>query len=164
VTRGWAESYLGRLRARAGDDEVLLFVGARVILRDPAGRVLLIRRTDNGDWALPAGGVEIGESITETATREVHEETGLIVIGLTPFALYSGKRYTRTNEYGHTYQLHSVAFRAEGWTGELVTRTDETTDAGFFPPDALPEPRGGSVGVTLGDLAEYEATGRFLLR
>ena len=139
-TVGWDESYLGRLRARVGDEEVLLFVGARAVVRDPAGRVLLIKRTDNGEWALPAGAMEIGESIVDTAAREVHEETGLTASGLTPFALYTGKTFTGVNHFGQTYQLHTTAFRVDEWVGELVTRTDETTDARFFPTDALPDP------------------------
>ena len=155
---------MGRVRARVGDDEVLLFVGARAVLRDDAGRVLLVERSDNGSWSIPAGAMEVGESIDGTAVREFREETGLTATGVTPFALYTGARYTRTNQWGHTYQLHTTAFRVDGYTGELVTRTDETTGARFFPPDALPDPVTDSVKETLADLAEFEATGRFLLR
>ncbi|OLB75658.1 MAG: NUDIX hydrolase [Actinobacteria bacterium 13_2_20CM_2_71_6] len=161
---GWDESYLGRLRARVGDQDALLFVGARGVLRDEAGRVLLIRRADNGYWAFPAGAMELGESIVEAAAREVFEETGLTATELTPFALYTGRKYLRTNMYGHTYQLHTTAFRIDAWKGELVTRTEETTDAGFFPPDELPEPLAGSVPESLRDLAEFEATCRLVLR
>jgi 8-oxo-dGTP pyrophosphatase MutT (NUDIX family) len=160
---GWAESYLGKLRARVGDADVLLFVGARCVLRDDAGRVLLIRRRDNGYWSLPAGAMEIGESVAENAVREVFEETGLTATALTPFALYSGLRHTNTNMYGHTYQLNITAFRIDAWTGELVTETDETVDAGWYLPDAFPEPLSGSVRLSLADLAEYEATGRVVL-
>lgn len=163
-TVGWNESYQGKLRARVGDDEVLLFVGARAILRDEAGRLLLIRRADNGQWALPAGALEIGESIVETAVREVFEETGLTATELTPFALYTGKDFLRTNMFGHTYQLHTTAFRVDAWKGELVTRTEETTDARFVAVDELPEPLSGSVERSLRDLAEFEATGRLLVR
>ena len=163
-TVGWDESYLGRLRARVGDEQVLLFVGARAVLRDDAGRVLLIQRTDNGQWALPAGAMELGESIAEAGAREVREETGLTATGLTAFALYTGAAHTVTNQWGHTYQLHVTAFRVDDWHGDLVTQTDETTDARFFPPDALPEPLSGSVTESLADLAEFEKTGRLQLR
>ncbi len=160
---GWAESYLGQLRALAGE-RVLLFVGARGVVRDAAGRVLLIRRADNGYWALPAGAMELGESIVEAAAREVFEETGLIATDLTPFALYTGARYTFTNMYGDTYQLHVTAFRVDAWAGDLRTETDETTDAGFFALDALPEPLSASVPETLADLTSFEVTGRLVVR
>jgi 8-oxo-dGTP pyrophosphatase MutT (NUDIX family) len=160
---GWAESYLGQLRALAGE-RTLLFVGARGVIRDDAGRVLLIQRSDNGYWALPAGAMEVGESIAEAATREVFEETGLTATELTPFALYTGAEYIHTNLYGHSYQLHVTAFRIDTWRGGLLTATDETTDAGYFPLDALPEPLSGSVPHTLTDLATFEKTGRLVLR
>jgi 8-oxo-dGTP pyrophosphatase MutT (NUDIX family) len=153
---------MGRLRAAVGGD-VLLFVGARGIVRDDAGRVLLIRRSDNGYWALPAGAMELGESIAECAAREVFEETGLTVREATPFVLYSGGRHTHTDMYGHTYQLHVTGFRVDAWSGALVRQTDETTDAGFFAPDALPEPLSSSVPRILSDLAAFEHTGRLVL-
>ena len=114
----WAESYLGQLRALAGE-RPLLFVGARAIVRDDQGRVLLIKRSDNGRWALPAGAMELGESITDCGARELYEETGLRAAGLTPYALYTGPAYTFTNMYADTYQLFMVAFRVDGWAGEL---------------------------------------------
>jgi 8-oxo-dGTP pyrophosphatase MutT (NUDIX family) len=49
---------------------------ANVIATDPTGRVLLIRRSDNGNYALPGGGMDVGESMTDTAIRETMEETG----------------------------------------------------------------------------------------
>jgi hypothetical protein len=64
----WAESYLGQLRALAGD-RTLMFVGARCVVRDADDRVLLIQRSDNGLWALPAGAMELGESIAGCAAR-----------------------------------------------------------------------------------------------
>jgi 8-oxo-dGTP pyrophosphatase MutT (NUDIX family) len=160
---GWHDSYLGKLRALAGDEEVLLFVGARCVLRDDTGRILLIRRADNGYWSLPAGAMEIGESVAENAAREVSEETGLIATDLTPFALYTGAKHIHANMYGHTYQLHVTAFRIDAWHGDLLRESDETTDAGWFAPDALPAPLSGSVPVTLADLAAFEATGRLVL-
>jgi ADP-ribose pyrophosphatase YjhB (NUDIX family) len=161
---GWDESYLGRLRALAGAEMVLMFVGARAVVRDDAGRVLLIRRSDNGQWAFPAGALEVGESVAAGAARELYEETGLTATALTPVALYSGPEHTVTNQWGHTYQLHTTAFRVDAWRGELLRVTEETTDAGFFATDALPEPLAASVLPTLADLAEYERAGQLLLR
>lgn len=160
----WEDSYLGQIRTLVGGDRMLLFVGARCIARDDRGQVLLIRRSDNGHWALPAGAMELGESISDCAVREVLEETGLSVLGVTPIAVHSGPRYTGTNSWGHTYQVFSTIFRVDEWSGELVTVTDETIDAGFFAADGLPEPLSGSVGESLADLAEFERTGRFIAK
>lgn len=159
----WAESYLGQLRAIAGD-RVLLFVGARAVLRDDAGRVLLIERSDNGHWALPAGAMELGESIADCAIREVREETGLRATAVTPFAMYTGPDRINTNMFGDTYQLFTVAFRVDGYDGELLDSTDETTDARFCRPAELPEPLSASVVETLTDLTSFEQTGAMVLK
>lgn len=52
---------------------------ASAIVTDEHGRILLVKRRDNTLWALPRGGHDIGESIEQTAVREVKEETGLDV-------------------------------------------------------------------------------------
>jgi 8-oxo-dGTP pyrophosphatase MutT (NUDIX family) len=159
----WAESYVGQLRALAGD-RTLMFVGARAVLRDDTGRLLLIQRSDNGHWAMPAGAMELGESIAGCVVREVWEETGLRATAVTPFAFYTGPAHTITNMYGDTYQLFVVAFRVDEWDGELLTVTDETTDAGFYPVDALPVPISESISETLTDLASFERTGQLILK
>jgi NUDIX domain len=43
---------------------------ANVIAVNGQGEILLIRRTDNGNWAVPGGGMDLGESITDTAVRD----------------------------------------------------------------------------------------------
>jgi ADP-ribose pyrophosphatase YjhB (NUDIX family) len=157
----WAESYLGQLRALAGE-RVLFFVGARCIVRDDAGRVLLIRRADNGRWAMPAGAMELGESVADCGVRELYEETGLTAASVTPFAMYTGPAYTYTNMWGHTYQLFITAFRVDAWAGDLVLVTDETTDARFFALDELPE--SPILAETLADLTAFERTGQMVLK
>ena len=157
----WDESYLGRVRSSVGDSGTLLFVGARGVILDEANRLLLIQRSDNHRWAMPAGAMELGESMEECAIREVWEETGLVATSLTPFAFYT--RYTYTNDYGHTYQQILMSFRIHTWEGELQRVTEESVDAGFFPLDALPQ-KSFIVDETLADLAEFERTGRMILK
>ncbi|UWQ17248.1 NUDIX domain-containing protein [Jannaschia sp. M317] len=85
---GFAASYLGRLRARVGA-EPLLNIGARLLIEDDAGRFLNIRRADDGKWGLLSGGMELGESLMDTARREAREEANADVRDLTPFGLSS---------------------------------------------------------------------------
>ncbi|MEF3306061.1 NUDIX domain-containing protein [Paenibacillus sp. GYB003] len=135
---GWEQSYLGQLRKLVGH-RMLIAPGARAIVRDREGRILFVKRRDNGAWAMPAGGLELHESILGCVKREVKEETGLDVVSAKPIALYTDPRFEYTNGYGDENKLFSVVFLIEEWSGELLTETDETTDAAFFALDALPD-------------------------
>ena len=108
---------------------------ARAVIFVDRGRILLIRRGDNKQWALPAGGMEPGESVTECMAREVWEETGLTVESSTAFAIYSEPRFTAPTR--PEAQLLTVAYRVDAWSGELRTTTDETDDARWFTIDQL---------------------------
>ncbi|MFF5233905.1 NUDIX hydrolase [Dactylosporangium sp. NPDC000521] len=52
---------------------------ANVVVVNDSGELLLIRRTDNDNWALPGGAMDPGESMTDCAVRETLEETGIHV-------------------------------------------------------------------------------------
>src|SRR5690606_1107284 len=56
-----------------------LATGADAAVFDDRDRLLLIRRTDTGQWAMPGGGAEVGETVGTAAVREAFEETGLDV-------------------------------------------------------------------------------------
>jgi ADP-ribose pyrophosphatase YjhB (NUDIX family) len=161
VGLSWEESYIGGLRTLAGDDRVLISVGAHGLVRDADGRILLIQRSDDRTWAMPGGTMELGETLRECAVREVREEAGLLVHGVTPFGLYTRARGWYPNPYGHTYQYISLMCRVDGYEGDLERVTDESVDAGWFAPDALPERTGGLVVRALRDLAAFETEGVF---
>ncbi|OZH54672.1 NUDIX hydrolase [Hydrocoleum sp. CS-953] len=54
--------------------------GASVVPILPDGRIVLVRRRDNNQYALPGGMVEWGEDVLTTAKRELFEETGLELV------------------------------------------------------------------------------------
>ncbi len=56
-----------------------LVAAASAVVTDDEGRILLQRRRDNGLWALPGGGMDLGDTLPGCAVREVKEETGLDV-------------------------------------------------------------------------------------
>lgn len=57
----------------------VIFVGTGILLVNRDGKVLLALRTDNKQWSLPGGSLEIGESLEECIIRETKEETSIIV-------------------------------------------------------------------------------------
>ena len=109
---------------------------ARAVIFDDQDRILLIRRGDNHLWALPAGTMEPGESVTDCMAREVWEETGLTVTSASAFAIYSEPRFTAPTR--PNAQLLTVAYRVDEWSGNLLRTTDETDDAQWFSIDELP--------------------------
>ncbi|KEO84921.1 NUDIX domain-containing protein [Tumebacillus flagellatus] len=133
----WADSYVGQLRQKVGHQQ-LIVPSVRAILQNEHGEILFIDRRGENSWGMPAGSIELDESILDCLKREVYEETGLTVERAVPVSLYTSPQHTQTNGFGDRYQMFEFVFRVEAWSGALVTETDETTNAKFFPPDSLP--------------------------
>ena len=98
------DSYLGQLRAALGNRK-LITPGPRAVIRDERGHVLLIRRSDNGEWGMPAGSMELDESVYDSLKREVKEETGLDVLAATLIAVHSEPRFDFVNAFGGQHQM-----------------------------------------------------------
>ena len=71
--------YVLDLRRRVGH-QPLVVAGAALMAQNSIGKIVLIYRTDNHCWGLPAGSTEPGETVQQTARRELKEETGLTVV------------------------------------------------------------------------------------
>src|SRR5438093_7618790 len=91
--------YVEELRRLIGHRPLLL-PGANVLVLDGAGRVLLQRRRDTGEWGVIGGGLELDETVEEAARREVREETGLEIGELTLVDVVAGPRFRRTYPNG----------------------------------------------------------------
>jgi len=98
-----------------------------VVVENDRGEILLIRRSDNDNWALPGGAIDLGESMTQAAVREVKEETGIDceVTGLV--GIYTDPKhiilYTSNNE---ARQEFSILLTARA-TGGVPTPSSEST-------------------------------------
>lgn len=109
------------------------------IIPNEDGHVLLQRRSDNGLWGLPGGGVEIGESVSTAIVREVQEETGLTVEIERLVGVYSDPRF-QVVRYADGNVVHYIntLFVCRIAGGTLQT-CEETLDLQFFNPAHLPE-------------------------
>ena len=94
--------------------------------------VLLTRRTDNGQWCLPGGMIEPGESVSEGCEREVFEETGLRIRVVRLTCVYSNPNRLTIYPDGNKAHVIVLTFEVKQVGGELGL-SDETTDAQFFP-------------------------------
>ena len=98
---------------------------ANAVVIDANGRILLIYRMDNDNWALPGGAMDLGESLPETAVRETFEETGVTVEVTGLVGIYTDPRHIilYTSD-GETRQEFSVVFTARPVGGEPTPSTE----------------------------------------
>ena len=113
-----------------------LVPGASAIVVDDQGRILMQRRSDNSRWALPGGVMDIGESIGDTAVREVREETGLEVVPEYIVGVYSDPGHVFAYSDGEVRQQFSICFACRLVGGEIRV-SDESPEVGFFDPADL---------------------------
>lgn len=109
---------------------------ASAIVTDEHGRILLIKRRDNTLWALPGGGHEIGETIEQTAVREVKEETGLDVEVTGLSGIYTNPHHVVAFTDGEVRQQFSLCFTTAVRGGALAI-DHESTDIAWTDPDKI---------------------------
>jgi ADP-ribose pyrophosphatase YjhB (NUDIX family) len=98
-----------------------------VFVLDDQDRVLLIRRTDNGLWAIPGGAQDFGEYIAETAVRETKEESGIDVEITGIVGLYTDPKHVMAYSDGEVRQQFSICFRARYLRG-VPTSSSESSE------------------------------------
>ena len=112
-------------------------VGAVAVIFDGAReKVLLTRRNDNGQWCLPGGQMEPGETAAECCEREVLEETGLRVRVSKLIGVYSSPNRLYTYPDGNRWQIVAVCCEARVVGGELGL-SEETTAFGYFSREEI---------------------------
>ncbi len=108
------------------------------VVRNEAGEVLLIHKTDNNLWALPGGGVDVGESVADAAVRETKEETGFDVEVTGLIGLYTDPGHVMSYDDGEVRQQFSICFTARITGGEVRT-SSESKEVAFVDPSRLDE-------------------------
>jgi len=129
--------YIKNMRKHIGHER-LLIVGASVIIHKD-GKLLLQKRKDNGCWADHGGCAELGETVEETAKRELLEETGLTAHSLELIGVFSGKELLYTYPNGDKVANVCISYLCEDFSGEMQPCTDETTALQWFEYENLPE-------------------------
>jgi len=109
-------------------------VGCSVAAFDSADRVAIIKRADNGRWALPGGYAEVGTPPSVNALREMREETGLETELERLVGVYDNKSFASTS----SYQFYICLFRAR-ITGGTPTPSKETPEVVLVPRESLPD-------------------------
>jgi len=108
-----------------------------VAVSNDLGELLLIRRTDNDNWALPGAGIDIGESLSQAAVRETREESGIEceIIGL--LGIYTDPQHVILyTSNGEVRQEFSVVLTARAIGGQL-SASGETSEARWVRLDEV---------------------------
>ncbi len=109
-----------------------------VIIVNERDEMLMICRTDNGNWAVPGGAMDFGESIAEAAVRETREETGIEceITGLV--GIYTNPRHViRYTSNDEVRQDFSIVFTARPLAGK-PTPSSESSEVEWVSLDAVP--------------------------
>jgi 8-oxo-dGTP pyrophosphatase MutT (NUDIX family) len=130
--------YIQRLREIWGQRPLLLPGVSGVVLDGSAGAesVLLVRRSDNGLWSLPAGIVEPGEQPADCLLRELWEEARIRARPDRLALLTADPEISYPN--GDRCQFISMTFRCSYESGTATVGDEESTDVAWFPVDGLP--------------------------
>jgi ADP-ribose pyrophosphatase YjhB (NUDIX family) len=109
---------------------------ANVVVVNDTGQLLLIRRADNENWALPGGAMNLGESLVEAAGRETAEETGVRVEITGLVGIYTDPKHVilYTSD-GEVRQEFSVVFTARPIGGQ-PRPSDESREVRWVSPEA----------------------------
>jgi 8-oxo-dGTP pyrophosphatase MutT (NUDIX family) len=126
------------------EPDVSRVIGVRTsvsaVIFDRRGRLLLQQRSDGGQWGLPGGSVEIGESLRDAVVREVSEETGLTVVPGRLVGVYSSPAFQIVRyPDGNSWHYVNACFECRVRAGSLTT-CDETLALAWAPLARLPRP------------------------
>jgi 8-oxo-dGTP diphosphatase len=109
-------------------------IGIVAAARTSDGRLVLIRRADSGQWALPGGTLEWGETMRTAISRELLEETGAQVTEL-------GELLGVYSEPGRDPRFHAVTVVVAATVSEpdrSRVNPVEVSEVGLFHPAELP--------------------------
>ncbi len=116
---------------------------AAAVVRDD-GRVLCIRRRDNGHWEPPGGVLELGERILDGLVREVQEETGAQVLPHILTGIYQNQ----------PRDIVALMFKCSLSGGTLRT-SDESVDIGWLDREQINDRMAEAYSIRLLDALDY---------
>lgn len=130
-------SYAMELRKIVGHRPLIL-PGAVVLIFNETKQLLLQHRYD-GSWGLPGGLMELGESLEETARREVKEEVGLDIGELELIEVCSGKDFYLKLAHGDELYSVTAVYATNHSSGDIVIDNNESIGAQYFDLNELPD-------------------------
>ena len=116
-----------------------LVPSVNVVVVNDAGEILMIRRTDNDNWAVPGGAIELGESVAQAAVRETREESGIECEITGIVGIYSDPKHVLLyTSNGEVRQEFSIVLTARPLSGQ-PTPSSESSEVRWVPVSDVSE-------------------------
>lgn len=126
--------YYGDLSAPKANS---LVPSVNVIVVNDGEDILMIRRSDNGNWAVPGGAIDLGESVAQAGVRETLEESGIACTITGLVGIYSDPKHVILyTSNGEARQEFSIVLTGRPLRGE-PTASDESTEVRWVPVDEV---------------------------
>ena len=110
-----------------------LVPSVNVLVVNDAGDILMIRRTDNDNWAIPGGAIDLGESVGQAAVRETIEESGIECEITGIVGIYSDPKHVILyTSNGEARQEFSIVLTARPLSGQ-PTPSSESSEVRWVP-------------------------------
>jgi ADP-ribose pyrophosphatase YjhB (NUDIX family) len=114
-----------------------LVPSVNVVVVNEAGEILMIRRSDNDNWAVPGGAVDLGESVAQAAVRETREESGIECEITGVVGIYSDPKHVILyTSNGEVRQEFSIVLTARPLSGQ-PTPSSETSEVRWVSVPAV---------------------------
>jgi ADP-ribose pyrophosphatase YjhB (NUDIX family) len=112
-----------------------LVPSVNVVVTNDAGELLMIKRSDNDNWAVPGGAIDLGESMVDAAVRETREETGIDCEITGIVGIYTDPKHVLLyTSNGEVRQEFSIVVTGRPLGGE-PTPSSESTEVHWIPRD-----------------------------
>ena len=110
-----------------------LVPSVNVVVVNDADEILMIRRTDNDNWAIPGGAIDLGESVAQAAVRETREESGIECEITGIVGIYSDPKHVLLyTSNGEVRQEFSIVLTAIPLSGQ-PTSSSESSEVRWVP-------------------------------
>jgi 8-oxo-dGTP pyrophosphatase MutT (NUDIX family) len=136
-----------------------LVPSVNVVVVNDAGEILMIRRSDNDNWAVPGGAIDLGESLRQAAVRETKEETGVDCEITGMVGIYTDPKHILLyTSNGEARQEFSIVLTAQP-VGGSPTPSDESTEVRWVPASEAQKYRmDRSMRLRIGDYLDRKAS------
>lgn len=129
-------SYISELRKKVGHDPIFMPAACGFLYR--GGKIGLQLRADNHKWGSSGGGMEFGETMEQTLSRELKEELDIFPVKTTFIGIYAGEsRHCFYPNQDEAYCI-VVAYLVEDFIGKIKIDQTEVIKFGWFTPEKLP--------------------------